>query len=273
MGLGTQIRLRRLFDHPSGHLFGIAADHFASYGGNIATTGIANLPRALKQLMRSEPDSVTLNYGAAKNFWAPYAGTSALVVETAMFTADDRIRERWTEPEDALRLGADAIAVAIAVRGPEEGKYIRSLADAVHQAEKLEIPVIAHIYPRNYGGDEPVIEFTPDQIAWATRVGIETGADVIKVGYPGDLEAFREIVSGSAVPIVVAGGPQADTLAEALQHISDALAAGAVGAVIGRNIWGDPDPLAAAHAYRSVIHDGLDPASALEQARTSAPQP
>ena len=29
MGLGTQVRLRRLFSHPSGRLFGIAVDHLS----------------------------------------------------------------------------------------------------------------------------------------------------------------------------------------------------------------------------------------------------
>lgn len=269
MGLGTQIRMQRVFNHPSGKLFGIAMDHFASYGNFPLGSGLSDLGGSIRKVMAAQPDSMTLNIGAAKRFWAPFAARAALIVETAMFTADDRLREIWTEPEDAARLGADAIAVAIAVRGPNEGQYIRRLAEAVRKAEKLELPVFAHIYPRNYDGDVPFIEFTPEQIAWAVRVGIETGADVIKVGYPGDQEAFREIVSWSKVPVVIAGGPAADTVEEALRYVREALDAGAKGAVVGRNIWGAPDPVRISRAYAGVIHDGETPADALS--RSAAP--
>lgn len=263
MGLGTQIRMQRVFNHPSGNLFGIAMDHFASYGNFPLGSGLSDLGGSIRQVMAAQPDSMTLNIGAAKSFWPPFAARAALVIETGMFTADDRLREIWTEPEDAARLGADAIAVAIAVRGPHEGQYIRRLAEAVRKAEKLELPVFAHIYPRNYDGDVPFIEFTPEQIAWAVRVGIETGVDVIKVGYPGDQRAFSEIVSWANVPVVVAGGPAADTVEVALQYVREALDAGAKGAVVGRNIWGDPDPVRISRAYAAVIHDGRTPADAL----------
>lgn len=267
MGLGTQIRLGRVFSHPSKRLFGIAADHFASYEDFPPDSGLAHLPTALGRLMASGPDSMTINTGVAKGFWGPYADKAALIIEAGMFTPDDRIRQIWAEPEDAVRLGADALAVAIAVRGPSEGDNIRALAETVRKAEKLELPVFAHIYPRNYTTGTPFVEFSPEQIAWATRVGIETGADVIKVGYPGDREIFAEIVSGSPVPVVTAGGPKTRTFEEALQHTRDALDAGAVGAVVGRNIWGNPDPTLAGLAYKAVIHDGLDPVKALAAAQ------
>ena len=46
------------------------------------------------------------------------------------------------------------------------------------------MPVIAHIYPRSYEA-EPVMDSDVENIAWAVRCGIECGADVIKVIYPG----------------------------------------------------------------------------------------
>ena len=44
MGLGIDVRLSRLFSHPSGNLFGIAVDHFVGYG-NVREGGLSNLPR------------------------------------------------------------------------------------------------------------------------------------------------------------------------------------------------------------------------------------
>ena len=186
MGLGTKVRLARLFSHPSGHLFGGAVDHFVGYG-NVREGGLADLPGALARVMAGGPDYVSIQPGAARHLWPAYAGKAALVIQAGCFTPDDRIRQLIATPEDAVRYGADALAVAIPVRGDTEGEYIRWLTDTVNAAARFEMPVIAHVYPRDFS-DGGKIVFTPDQIAYAVRIGFETGVDVIKVGYTGDFE-------------------------------------------------------------------------------------
>lgn len=264
MSLGIRVRLSRLFSHPSGRLFGAAVDHFVGYG-NVREGGLSNLPMALERVVSATPDSVTIQPGSAKHMWAPHAGKAALIIQAGCFTPDDRIQQLIATPEDAVRLGADALAVAIPLQGASEGMYIRWLTDSVRDAHRFGMPVVAHIYPRDFTG-EPTIVFTPDSIAYAVRIGIETGVDVIKVGYPGDKEAFREIVESCPVPVVIAGGPKADTLGDALSYTADAISAGAVGAVVGRNLWGHGDPRIAGAAFKGVIHDGLDAGAALASA-------
>lgn len=264
MTLGTQVRLSRLFSHPSGNLFGGAVDHFVGYG-NVREGGLADLPAALARVMAGGPDYVSIQPGAARHLWPPYAGKAALVVQAGCFTPDDRIRQLIATPEDAVRYGADALAVAIPVRGPTEGEYIRWLTDTVSAAARYGMPVIAHVYPRDMS-DGGKIVFTPDQIAYAVRIGLETGVDVIKVGYTGDFASFQETVATCPVPIVIAGGPKADTLLGALTQTSEALRAGAKGAVVGRNLWGHGDPTIAARAFKFVIHNGLAPQEALASA-------
>ncbi len=264
MGLGTDIRLSRLFSHPSGNLFGIAVDHFVGYG-NVREGGLSDLPSAVDQCMRAHPDTMTMTPGTAKHCWPQYVGQASLIVQASYWTPDDRIRDRLATPADAVRLGADALAVAIGVRGETEGDFIRWLSDAVRDAAAYELPVVAHIYPRDYS-DGVKIVFTPDEIAYAVRVGIETGVDVIKVGYPGDEKAFAQIIESCPVPIVMAGGPKEPTLRDALAQTHAGMRAGALGAVVGRNIWGDADMEHAARAYAAVIHDGLDADEALARA-------
>ena len=87
--------------------------------------------------------------------------------------------------------------------------------------------------------------------------------DVIKVGYPGDQAAFAEIVASAPVPVVVAGGPRTETIREGLTFTVEAMRAGAVGAVVGRNIWGVDDIEGVATAYRAVIHDSATAEQAL----------
>ena len=73
-----------------------------------------------------------------------------------------------------LWLGADAIAVAIGVRGPNEGRFLKILANAVEETDRINLPVVAHIYPRDFS-DTPRIVNDPDNIMWAVRCGIECG--------------------------------------------------------------------------------------------------
>ena len=215
--------------------------------------------------MKARPDTMTMTLGTAKHCWPAHVGQASLIVQASCWTPDDRIREQLATAEDAIRLGADALAVAIGVRGATEGDFIRWLTDAVRAAAPFDLPVVAHIYPRDYS-DGVKIVFTPEEIAYAVRVGIETGVDVIKVGYPGDEAAFSEIIAACPVPVVMAGGPKEPTLRDALAQIHAGMRAGARGAVVGRNIWGEADMERAARAYAGVIHDGLDADQAIARA-------
>lgn len=264
MGLGISVRLSRLFSNSSGNLFGGAVDHFVGYG-NVREGGLADLPGALERVMAGGPDYVSIQPGAARILWPRYAGKAALVIQGGCFTADDRIRQLIATPEDAVRYGADALAMAIPVRGETEGEYIRWLTDSIRDAARFEMPIIAHIYPRDYSQGGKIV-FTPDEIAYAVRIGIETGVDVVKVGYTGDFDSFRETVASCPVPVVMAGGPKTETLLGALEQTAEALRAGVRGAVVGRNLWGHGDATMAARAFKAVIHEGLAPKAALEAA-------
>lgn len=265
MALGAKVRLARMFSHPSGNLFGTAVDHFVGYG-NVRQGGLADLPGALDRVMKAKPDYVSIQPGAARHLWPHYAGQAALAIQAGCFTPDDRIRELIATPEDAVRAGAEALAVAIPVRGSTEGEYIRWLTDSVNAAERFGMPVVAHIYPRDFAQDGKIV-FTPDEIAYAVRIGYETGVDVIKVGYTGEMESFRQTVATCPVPVVIAGGPKTETLLDALNQTAEAMRAGARGAVVGRNIWGHGDTEMAARAFKAVIHDGLGGDAALAAAQ------
>ena len=255
--LGRQVRLNRILAHPSGRLFSLAVDHFVGYHRTLED-GLTDLRTTIGAVMPARPDAVTMFAGSARACWAPYAGRVSLIVQAGCFTPDDRVSELLATPEEAVRLGADAIAVAIGVRGPSEGRYLRMLADTVRASETLALPVFAHIYPRDFSA-EPRIVTDPENIAWAARCGVECGADVVKVAYTGDEASFAEIVSQTPVPVVAAGGPRAPKLLDALRSAQSAITAGALGVTVGRNIWSDAKPLEAALAFAAVVHDNEEP--------------
>jgi class I fructose-bisphosphate aldolase len=267
MELAKQIRLNRIFSHPSKNLCSVAVDHFIGYQKGMAE-GLRNVPETIRKLMAGRPDAVTMLKGMAKSAWGPYAGQVPLIIQSVCFTADDAIIEMVARPAEVLRLGADAIAVAIGVRGPNEGKYLKILTHMVEEADGLGLPVIAHIYPRDFSR-APTIVHDAENIAWAVRCGIECGADVVKVPFTGDVKSYREIIATSPVPVVAAGGPRCESLRSALEMTAQVMEAGARGATVGRNIWGATDPTKALQAFRAVIHDRSTPGAALEAAGTS----
>ena len=263
MSLGKQIRLNRIFSHPSGRFCSVAVDHFVGYSHDMPE-GLADLPKAISAIVSAKPDAVTMQKGTALTCWGPHAGKVPMIVQAGCFTADERIVEILTEPDECIRMGADAIAIAIGVRGPQEGKFIKLLADGVAAAAKYDLPVIAHIYPRAFDGKGGArILHEPDEIAWAVRVGIECGADVIKVAYTGDVASYSQIVKRCPVPIVAAGGPKTETLEQSLTAMSEVVKSGAKGATIGRNVWGHGDAATALRAFKAVIHNGVSPSECL----------
>lgn len=270
-GLGKQVRLNRILGHPSGRMFSVAVDHFVGYAATMQD-GLVDLPTTIGKMLGAGPDAVTMLAGTARSCWPAHAGRTALIIQAGCFTPDDRVSELLSTPEEALSLGADAIAVAIGVRGPSEGRYLRMLADTVRAADRLELPVFAHIYPRHYVDGQATIVTDPEEIAWAARCGIECGADVVKIAYSGDKDSFAEIVSNCPRPVVAAGGARTPTLDLALRTAQSALAAGARGVTVGRNIWGAPDVEAAARAFALVIHDGKTPGLALDAMAVPARQ-
>ncbi len=263
MGLGKQIRLNRLFAHPSGNLCSVAVDHFMVYNLGLPP-GLRHIRSTLEAVMAGKPDAVTMHKGIATSLWGQYAGQIPLILQSSGVRPDDTAIEQFATVEDAVRLGADAFAVVAFVRGASEAHYLRVVADCVREGQRFEMPVICHVYPRN-----PAMEivYNPEDIAWAVRCIVEVGVDVVKVPYSGDTAAHAQIVADCPVPLVAAGGPKTPTLHDALALMQDAVGCGVRGGVIGRNIWGDNNITGALRAFQAVIHDGQSVDAALELMR------
>ena len=262
MNTGKLVRINRIFSHPSGRLCSVAVDHFLGYSLGLPP-GLRHMAKTLAAVASAHPDSVTMQKGFAASLWQPYAGRIPLILQSTAARPDDTARQQIADPEDAVRLGADGFAIAAFVRGATEADYVRTVADAVRQAVRFEMPVICHIYPRDSSGK---ITFTPEDIAWAVRCAVEVGVDVVKTPYCGDVQAYAQIVADCPVPLVAAGGPKADSLHGALDMLTQVVRSGARGATIGRNIWGFQQIGAAVQAFKAVLHDGKSAAEALDQA-------
>ena len=270
MGIGKSIRLNRLFGHASGRLCSVAVDHFIGYGEGIPP-GLSRIGPTLAAIVAGKPDAVTMHRGIACSAWAPHAGKVPLILQSTAARPDDSVREQIAGPEDAVRLGAEAFAVAAFVRGPTEGLYLRTIAECVTAAARYDLPVIVHIYPRDYR-DGVRVSFAPADVAWAVRCALECGADVIKTPFCCETSAFAQIVSECPIPVVAAGGPKCATLAEALAMFEQVVRSGARGVTVGRNVWGHERVTDVIRAIKCVVHEGLSPDDALARCGLEAGQ-
>lgn len=160
-------------------------------------------------------------------------------------------------PEDALRLGADAVAVTAMPGSDAEADTLRTLARTVSEAGRWGLPVMAEMVPGGFGASSE--QRGTEAVALAARLGAELGADLIKAPYCPD---YAQVTASTFAPVVILGGSkgsEADTLAT----VRDALDAGAAGVAMGRNVFQSPDPAAMTRALVAMVHGDASSADAL----------
>lgn len=238
--LGKQVRLRRLFSHPSGRILAIAADHMINYPIGMPA-GLRNMARTIEQIVEGQPSSLTINKGIALRYGQLFAGRVPLIVQMMALTPNGPGFADHAAVEEVVAMGADAVAVSMFVKREDELALMRHLAHVVRQAGQWGLLVIPHIYPLVQDEGQWSVSTKAEDLFYAARVGVEMGADVIKIPFTGDAESFRDLVSLMPVPIVTAGGPKCETLEAAEAMMREVAASGAAGSAVGRNVWGFSD--------------------------------
>lgn len=232
----------------------LALDHGAADG---MLPGLERTPDILKSLSRRTAQAVVLNKGLARAYGEMVPGDVQLVVQLSAGTRHglpDYNQSLVCAPAEALRLGADAVCVNVNLGNDLEDRMLSDLGGVVDEAHLLGLPVFAVIYAR---GGQIIRELDPSLVAHCVRLGGEIGADVVCSPYSGDPASYERVVRASPIPVLVAGGPKRPSPANFSEALTQALACGASGAIIGRNVFQSPDPLAALEeAARTLRIDG-----------------
>jgi len=152
----------------------------------------------------------------------------------------------------AKKLGAKAVGYTIYLGSKQEEKMFEDFGKIQEQAHRLKMAAIAWIYPR---GSAVENESSPEITAYAARVGLELGADMIKIKYCGSEQTFKKVVqSAGKTKVMLSGGPKIGD-EEILKTIESVIKAGATGAAVGRNVFQHQDPLAMTEKIKKVIFD------------------
>ena len=151
---------------------------------------------------------------------------------------------------EALDYGAAAVGYTIYIGSEFESKMTAEFGAIEQEAEKAGLPVIAWMYPR---GRNVPDESDPKTVAYAARVGLELGADIVKIRYTGDPVSFRWVVRSAGEAKVVMMGGAKEEENSFLDRVKTVMEAGAIGVAVGRNVWQNQEPLVMAEKIAEVI--------------------
>jgi DhnA family fructose-bisphosphate aldolase class Ia len=218
------------------------------------TLGLEDPGRTISKVVEGGADAVLTSYGVARRYARELAPIGLILRSdggaTSLGTNDGPGAIFYT-PEDALRLGADAMALSAYPGAPQEVSTLHNLSKLVSKAHSWGLPVMAEMVP---GGFDSAPEFrTQASIALSVRVAAELGADFVKTPYT---EGFEAVTAGCYVPVVILGGAKRGSERLMLADIKAAVDAGARGVAIGRNIFQADDPAAMTAAVAAILHDG-----------------
>jgi class I fructose-bisphosphate aldolase len=196
-------------------------------------------------------NGIILQKGLAEKY---YDGRVPLIVKVNGKTSlpkGEPIARQNCSVRHAAELGARAVGYTIYAGSAHESVMLKEFGRIQEEAHKLNMAAIAWIYPR---GEAIKNDSAPEIIAYAARVGLEAGADAVKIKYPGTVDAFKWAVKcAGKTKVFMSGGPRAPTEADFLTHVRGAVDAGAAGLAVGRNDWQSADPLKMARALRALV--------------------
>jgi len=261
MQIGKTIRIERIINRDTGRTIIAPLDHGVTVG---PIEGIVDMRDTVTRIVEGGANAVLMHKGvvpaghrakgrdiglivhlSASTNLSPYPGAKTLVCDV----------------EEAIQLGADAVSLHVNLGDEAERHMLADLGHTTREASRWGIPVLAMVYGR---GPKIKDEFDPDVVAHCARVGMELGADVVKVPYTGSPETFARVVAGARVPVVIAGGPKTATTRDFLRMVYDSVQAGGAGLSVGRNIFQHKDPTRLLQALGKVVHNGRSVDEAME---------
>lgn len=169
-------------------------------------------------------------------------------------------KERLTDVETAVRLGADGVSLQVNFDGSNDAHNLSALGRAVDEAGRFGLPVLAMVY------DKVPCQDRSSEVTRARhlmRIAVELGADALKIAAPAELSVVAELLDGfvADVPVFLAGGALTEpgvlfALARAVMQ------AGGAGLCVGRNVFQHPSP----HALLAELAGVLEAAARPPQA-------
>ncbi len=257
-------RMSRIF-RSDGRSLVVALDHAS--GLNVYPA-LADPARVLDAVVAGGADAILTTPGILKQFHT-YLGSLGVILRmdggsSQLGRGSGECRLLFSV-EDALRLGADAVACMGFPGTAIEALTLENLSALAGQCHAWCVPLMAEMLP---GGFTNPGLHTAENIRLAVRIGVELGADFIKTEFCEPPESFRQVTANCYRPVLVLGGRRTEDERALFTLVKTAVETGAAGVVFGRNIWGHSRPGAMVAALSRIIHDNVPVEAALDALAT-----
>ncbi len=261
MDWGMERRMAEIISPETGKAFFLAVDH----GYFLGPTRMLENPGQTVKDLTPIADALFVTRGVLRNSIPASTKPNVILRISGGNSIVGPTLENETlvvDPEEAIRMGVQAVGVSVFVGSEYEKETLTNLATAVNQYERYGIPVMAVT-----AVGKELEKRDARYLSLACRVAAELGARVVKTYW---CEDFERVTESCPAPVVIAGGPKTDDAREVFAFVRDGIDRGAIGVNLGRNIWQHYDPIGVAKGLRAVIHEG---ASVDEASAMVAPEP
>lgn len=212
---------------------------------------------------------VVCQKGIAAKYYVSGKSNVPLIVKlngkTAFHKDEEPISLQNCTVEEAVNLGAVGVGYTIYVGSEHEQEMITEFAKIEKEAHEKGLLVIGWMYPRGKHIDStsPLRQSSGLRgasrvgkiTAYAARLGLELNTDAVKIKYTGDVESFKKVVAAAGkAKVFVVGGPKTETPEDVYQMAREVIEAGAVGLVVGRNVWQADNPLEVAQKLSEIVY-------------------
>ena len=248
---GKTLRFWRIFRRNSGRTIIVALDHGRRHG---PIPGIEDFRATVSKIVDcGSADALMMTPAMLERVADLVAGRVGIVARidgTGSKKGPDETDDRLiSSVERALSLGADAVSVMVYIGGDTTADNLEKLSRVAEEAYYLGVPVLAEVIPTPPGLPD---KYSWTAVAYASRVAVEMGADIIKTFYTG--EGFEKVVKSVPAPIVILGGPKREKVIEVLDDVKKAVEAGAKGIAFGRNIFQHEEPCQLLKSLEEIVH-------------------
>ena len=264
--VGKAMRLKRVID-PKGVSVICALDHGMTSPSFLEP--LSDIAARTAEAVRGGANVIMMSKGMiriAESAFSPTTSLALLLSASANPEGGQPAVVQVAEVEEAARLGADAVVLFTALSGDSEPGMIRTLAGVGRECASHGMPLIAEAeFPTTYASVEELTEqYGFSYLQRNVRLCAELGADIVKTNWPGDGLLFgRLVAAANGVPVVLAGGSRLKDH-ELLGRMEAAMAAGAIGCSVGRNIFMHTSPEAITRALSRVIRERWTADKAIE---------
>ncbi len=251
---GKKIRMERIMNRETGKTVIVPMDHGVTIG---PVSGLINLPETVNAVANGGANAFVAHKGVAEAGHRRKGKDVGLIIHLSASTRmapDPTSKTLVCTVEEAIKLGADGVSVHVNLGAGDERSMLNDLGHVGKTAMEWGMPLLAMMYTR---GPKVGNEYDVTLVKHAARVGAELGADLVKVVYTGSVESFKEVVEGCFVPVVIAGGEKMDNDEDIVEMVKGAMAAGAAGVSIGRNVFQHKAPEKIVQRISQIVHNNL----------------